>query len=30
MGVNVVRGQVTYKGVAEAFSLPYAPLEDVL
>ena len=30
MGVNVVRGQVTYKGVAEAFNLPYAPLEDVL
>jgi alanine dehydrogenase len=30
MGVNIVHGQVTYKSVAEAFSLPYVPLEDVL
>lgn len=30
MGVNIVRGHVTYKGVAEAFGLPYAPLEEVL
>lgn len=30
MGVNIVRGHVTYKGVAEAFNLPYVPLEEVL
>ncbi|MDZ7344879.1 MAG: alanine dehydrogenase [candidate division KSB1 bacterium] len=30
MGVNIVHGQVTYKGVAEAFDLPYVPLEQVL
>jgi len=29
-GVNVIAGQVTYAGVAEAFGLPYQPLEDVL
>lgn len=29
-GVNIVHGQVTYKGVAEAFDLPYVPLEQVL
>jgi len=29
-GVNVIAGQVTYAGVAEAFGLPYEPLEHVL
>lgn len=29
-GVNVIAGQVTYAGVAEAFGLPYEPLEQVL
>jgi len=29
-GVNIVDGKVTYKSVAEAFDLPYTPLEDVL
>lgn len=29
-GVNIERGQVTYKGVADAFNLPYVPLEQVL
>lgn len=29
-GVNVMSGQVTYAGVAEAFGLPYEPLEHVL
>ena len=29
-GVNIVRGKVTYKGVAEAFGLPYAALEEVI
>lgn len=29
-GVNIVYGKVTYKGVAEAFDLPYTPLEEVL
>lgn len=29
-GVNVMDGKVTYHGVAEAFGLPYVPLEDAL
>lgn len=29
-GVNIVRGKVTYKGVAEAFGLPFMALEDVI
>jgi alanine dehydrogenase len=29
-GVNVIHGQVTYAGVAEAFTIPYAPLDEVL
>ncbi len=29
-GVNVINGKVTYKGVAEAFNLPYVPLEEAL
>lgn len=29
-GVNVVDGQVTYRGVAEAFDLEYVPVADVL
>ncbi len=29
-GVNVMDGKVTYKGVADAFGLPYVPLEDAL
>src|SRR5699024_5080111 len=29
-GVNVIHGQVTYAGVAEAVGLPYTPLEDAL
>lgn len=29
-GVNVVDGQVTYAGVAEAFGLPFVSLDDVL
>jgi alanine dehydrogenase len=29
-GVNVMDGKVTYKSVAEAFDLPYVPLEDAL
>lgn len=29
-GVNVLDGKVTYLGVAEAFDLPYATLDDVL
>jgi alanine dehydrogenase len=29
-GVNVYRGQVTYAAVAEAFGLPYTPLETLL
>ncbi|MFP4624666.1 MAG: alanine dehydrogenase [Gemmatimonadota bacterium] len=30
LGLNVVNGKVTYPGVAEAFDLPYTPVEDVL
>ena len=29
-GLNVVSGKVVYKGVAEAWNLPYTPVEDVL
>jgi len=29
-GLNVVDGKVTYKGVSDAFDLPYVPVEDVL
>lgn len=29
-GANIVLGKVTHKAVAEAFDLPYTPLEDVL
>lgn len=29
-GVNVMEGKVTLEGVAEAFGLPYVPLEDAL
>lgn len=30
LGLNVVRGRVTYPGVAEAFGLEYAPVSEVL
>ena len=30
LGLNVVGGKVTYKGVSEAFGLPYTPVEEVL
>ena len=30
LGLNVVRGRVTYPGVAEAFDLEYTPVEEVL
>jgi alanine dehydrogenase len=29
-GVNIVGGKVTYEGVAEAFSLEYVPLEEMI
>lgn len=29
-GVNLVEGKITYQAVAEAFSLPYTPLDEVL
>ncbi|MFM8594120.1 MAG: alanine dehydrogenase, partial [Chloroflexota bacterium] len=29
-GVNVMAGQITYQAVADAFGLPYVPLETVL
>ncbi len=30
LGLNVVKGKVTYPGVAEAFDLEFTPVEDVL
>ncbi|UCG12339.1 MAG: alanine dehydrogenase [Deltaproteobacteria bacterium] len=30
LGANVVKGQVTYKGVAEAFDLEYVPIDSLL
>jgi alanine dehydrogenase len=29
-GLNVVQGKVVFKAVAEAFNLPYTPVEEVL
>ncbi|NOY77571.1 MAG: alanine dehydrogenase [Calditrichaeota bacterium] len=29
-GLNIFKGKVTYKNVAEAFNLPYVPVNDVL
>jgi alanine dehydrogenase len=29
-GVNIYKGKITYKGVADAFELPYHALEDVI
>jgi alanine dehydrogenase len=30
LGANVVNGEVTYKAVAEAFDLPYSPIDTFL
>ncbi|MES2618273.1 MAG: alanine dehydrogenase [Bacteroidota bacterium] len=30
LGLNVVNGKVVYKGVSDAFNLPYTPVEDIL
>ena len=30
LGANVIRGKVTYKGVAEAFNLDYTPIDELL
>ncbi len=30
LGLNIVRGDVVYGGVAKAFNLPYKPVEDIL
>jgi len=29
-GINLVEGEITYQAVAEAFNLPYTPLNEVL
>jgi len=29
-GANIVHGRITFRGVAEAFDLPYSPVEEVL
>lgn len=30
LGLNVVKGKVVYKGVSDAFDLPYTPVDEVL
>ncbi len=30
LGLNVINGDVVYKGVADAFNLPYVPVEKYL
>lgn len=30
LGANVVRGKVTYKGVAEAFGLEHVPVDNLI
>jgi len=30
LGANVIRGEVTYKGVADAFDLAYTPIDDLI
>ena len=30
LGLNIVKGKVVYRGVAEAFDLGYHPVEEVL
>ncbi|HLF63272.1 MAG TPA: alanine dehydrogenase [Saprospiraceae bacterium] len=30
LGLNIVNGQIVYKGVADAFDLPYTPVDQVL
>jgi alanine dehydrogenase len=29
-GANVVRGRITFKGVADALGMEYSPIEDLL
>jgi alanine dehydrogenase len=30
LGANVIKGNVTYRGVADAFDLEYVPIDDLL
>jgi len=30
LGLNIIRGEVVYQGVAEAFDLPYTPVDNFL
>ena len=30
LGVNVVQGKITYKGVADAFGMKYTPIDSLL
>ena len=30
LGLNIIKGDVVYKGVSEAFDLPYVPVEEIL
>jgi alanine dehydrogenase len=29
-GANVIKGKITYKGVADAFDMPYTPIEELI
>jgi alanine dehydrogenase len=30
LGLNIINGKIVYQGVAEAFGMPYTPVEKVL
>jgi alanine dehydrogenase len=30
LGANVIKGQITYKGVADAFEMPHTPIDEIL
>ncbi len=30
LGANIIKGKVTYKGVADAFDLDYTPIDELL
>ena len=30
LGANVIKGEITYKGVSEAFDMPYTPIDQML
>lgn len=30
LGANVINGKITYKGVADAFDMPYTPIDELI